>query len=333
MVTNGNSSSELPLITIGITCYNAEDTIGRAIDSARGQVWPKLEIIVVDDGSSDGSQEIIREFAAKDDRIKSIRHDVNRGYAGALNSIVEAARGEYIAVFDDDDVSASDRIAKQWNRITHYAEALDTDLIFCYANRTVVEYDSGRSVPAHAIGRKPVEPRGAAVADFILWHYEDPAWVWGQFGSCTLFARKQTLAEVGPLDECFRRSAEWDLAIRLALMGGHFIAVDEPLVTQYKTPTADKSGRQPLEYAVKLRRKHQDYLKAKNVYLAAVAIAHSRFYYATGRLMLSRFYLALACMCSPSTVLPNELAKRKQRKSRPAKFVIGDRNSTNIGDI
>jgi glycosyltransferase involved in cell wall biosynthesis len=314
MGTNDRSSKDLPLITIGITCYNAEDTIGRAIDGARSQDWPHLEIIVVDDGSADRSHEIIGEIVEKDRRVKCIRHDRNRGYAGALNTIIEASRGEYIAIFDDDDESVPDRLSKQWRKLTDYARAHDTDLVFCYSNRAVVVHDGGHSTTAYAIGRNPVEPSGEAVADFLLWHYEDPECVWGQFGSCTMFASKQTFADVGPWDEEFRRGAEWDLAIRLAFKGGHFISVDEPLITQYKTSTADKSGAIPLTNSLRLREKHETYLKKKRVYLASVALARSRFYYATRRMPLSRFYLALACICSPSVVLPNELAKRRRRK-------------------
>jgi len=314
MVANKELSPDLPLITIGVTCHNAEDTIGRAIEGARKQDWPKLEIIVVDDGSSDGSLEVIKRLADEDHRIKWIRHDGNRGYAGALNSIVEAAQGEYIAIFDDDDLSVPERVYKQWHKLTEYAAAQATDLVVCYSNRTVVEDDGSRSTTVHAIGRKPVEPRGECVVDFLLWHYEDPGCTWGQFGSCTLLVRKQTLSEIGPFDEGFRRSAEWDFAIRLALMGGCFIAVDEPLITQYKTHTADKSGKVPLEYALKLRKKYKSYLKRKKVYRAAVAIACSRYYYAMHKSHLSRMYLALACVCSPSAVLPNELAKWKRRR-------------------
>ena len=53
--------SSLPLITIGITCYNAEKTIRRAVDSALSQDWPNYEVIVVDDGSTDNSLKILRE--------------------------------------------------------------------------------------------------------------------------------------------------------------------------------------------------------------------------------------------------------------------------------
>jgi glycosyltransferase involved in cell wall biosynthesis len=312
------SRREVPLVTIGITCFNAENTIGQAIECAAAQDWPRLEIIVVDDGSSDRSLEIVREMAETDRRIRAIQHDQNRGYAGALNTVINEAAGEYIAIFDDDDFSVPDRISKQEKRLIEYVREHNTNLVFCYSNRDVVEQDGSFSAPTMAIGRKPVEPSGDAVADFLLWHREDPDHVWGQFGSCTLFASKRTLIEVGPLDEEFRRSAEWDLAIRLALMGGHFVAVDEPLITQFKTSTVDKSGMIPLVYSLKLREKYKDYLKSKEVYLASIAIAHARFQYFRGRSALSRIYVALACICSPRSVLPNELAKRRRRKPTTA---------------
>ncbi len=308
-----NSPYHEPSITIGITCHNAEDTIGRAIESALNQYWSHLEIIVVDDGSTDRSWEIIEKFAERDPRVVHMRHEANRGYAGALNTIVDASTGEYIAIFDDDDVSEPDRVSKQWKRLTDYAAAHGTDLVFCYSNRSVVQHDGDRTTLLHAIGRKPAEPCGKIVADFLLWHYEDSVHTWGQFGSCTLLASKRTLQKVGPLDEDFRRSAEWDLAIRLAFMGGHFIAVDEPLITQYKTKSADKGGTVPLTYGLKLRKKYKSYLKMKRVYLASIAIAYARFYYAMNKSTLSRFYLFLACLCSPSVVLSNEWDKRKRR--------------------
>jgi len=308
-----NSSQKEPLITIGITCHNAEDTIGRAIGSALNHNWARLEIIVVDDGSTDRSWEIIGEFAERDPRLVRIRHEANRGYAGALNTIVDASTGEYIAIFDDDDVSKPDRVSKQWKRLIDYTRAHGTDLVFCYSNRTVVGHDGRQTTPLYAIGRKPAEPCGQIVADYLLWHYQDFVHTWGQFGSCTLLASKETFEKIGPLDEDFRRSAEWDLAVRLALMGGHFIAVDEPLITQYKTTSADKGGTVPLIYSLKLRKKYKSFLKKKRVYLASIAIAYARFYYAINKSTLSRFYILLACLCSPSVVLRNELDKRKRR--------------------
>ena len=106
--------------------------------------------------------------------------------------------------------------------------------------------------------------------------------------------------------------------IRAALRQAHFIAVDEPLVTQHITSTADKAGKLPLEYALKLREKYRSYLEARHVYPASKAIAHSRFHYAKGRKWASRIYLALACLLSPTRVMPNEWSKWNRRRSGSA---------------
>ncbi len=305
-----------PLITVGITCFNAEGTIAAAIASAQAQDWPNLEILVVDDASTDGSCTVVQALAARDARIALVRHDRNRGYAAALNSIVAAARGEFIAVFDDDDISVPERVTRQWRRLTEYEGAAGIRLVVCYSNRKVVTVD-GAAHPetVEAIGRRPLEPRGTDVADFLLFHHQDPRFVWGEFGSGTMLARRQTLLEVGPFDEEFRRGAEWDMVIRLALLGGHFIAVDENLMTQRKTQTTDKGGKVALDYTLKLRRKYRDYLRSKHVYRASVAIAHSRFHYSRSQALRSYSYLALACLLSPRVVLPSEARKWRKRNS------------------
>ena len=152
------------------------------------------------------------------------------------------------------------------------------------------------------------------VADFLLWHYEEPGYTWGQFGSCTLLARVDTFRKHGGFDPDFRRMAEWDFAIRLAQQDGHFIAVDECLVTQHITQTADKGGNVPLQYGLRLRFKHKEYLKSQRVYLSSLLITYSRFHYARSRMWKSRFYLLLACLASPFRVCVNELAKRIKRR-------------------
>ncbi len=304
-----------PLVTIGVTCFNAADTIGRAIDSALGQDWPRTEIIVIDDASTDDSAAVIKGIAGGKTNIRFIQHESNRGYAGALNTIMIEATGDYVAFFDDDDESLPYRVSRQITRLVDYCEANRTDRALCYANRKVVLQESGieHTGLVNAIGRKPPEPRGSAVADFLLWHRQKPGFVWGQFGSCTLLAGKKTIEEAGLFDESFRRGAEWDFAIRMALSGGHFISVDKQLVTQFITRSADKAGFRPLQSTLQLREKHKEYLKSQRVYRASIAMARARFYYAKRNKFLSRFYLALACIFSPFKVLPSEIANWKQK--------------------
>ena len=290
----------VPLITLGVTCYNAVDTIARAILSASRQDWPNKEIIIVDDASTDTSRAAIEEFVGCDPTIRVIQHPVNRGLAGALNTIVNEARGEFIAFFDDDDESVPERLEAQWSRIVKYERANGCKLVLCYSNRNVVRRGGDR--PHHiarAIGRQEPEPHGPIVADYLLGLGRDRQFAWGLFGSCTLMARRETFLGVGPFDETFRSCAEWDFAIRAAFMGTHFIAVDKPLVTTYKTAGADKAGNVPLKFALQLRTKYKDYLSQRHAYWSSRAIAFHNFYGSKGRKWRSRAYLGLACLASP----------------------------------
>jgi glycosyltransferase involved in cell wall biosynthesis len=301
------SDVEHPLITIGITCFNAEDFIGQAIESAQNQTWPNIEIIVVDDASSDGSQERIRQLAETDQRIRLICHEVNKGYPSALNTIIQHSNGEFLAIFDDDDISSPDRLLQQWRRLTEYEVEKGTDMVLCYTNRDVVK--SGEKEPNHvayAIGRQPPEPYGPTVADNILWRGGDRRFVWGMFGSCTLMVRQSSLQKIEKFDEEFKRCAEWDMAIRFAFQGGHFIAVNQPLIIQRRTPTPEKSRKIFLHFTLKLRKKYKSYLKKKGVYLASIIVCYSGKKKSGFRYNVIRI---LACLMAPKRMLWDRLLK------------------------
>ena len=290
-----------PLVTIGVTCFNAAGTISRAIASALRQEWSNKEIIVVDDASSDSSPAVLETLAHQSREIRVIRHRTNTGLAGALNTIIKEARGEFIALFDDDDESVPERLSYQWHRIVRYERAKQCNLVLCYSNRNVVK--AGKSAPnwvARAVGREPPEPHGIAVADYIFGNVWDRNAVWGMFGSCTLMARRETFLSIGPFDEEFRRCAEWDLAVRAAFQGAHFVAVDHPLVTQHKTGGADKSEAKSLRYALHLREKYRPYLKEQRFYRASRAMARAQYHGGRGRIWASRAYALVACVLSPN---------------------------------
>ena len=302
--------SDYPLITIGITCFNAEDTIARAITSAQKQDWLNFEIVVVDDASSDQSVQIIEQIKKQDARIRLYRHEQNKGYPSALNTIVKHAKGEYIAFFDDDDESEPSRLRKQYQRLSKFQENRPDSPILCYSHRRI--FKNGKECPdafVTAIGHEPPEPCGSMVVDFLLWHKKIKGYIWGQFGSGTMMASKKVLQNFR-LDSKFRRSAEWDLAIRVALKGGYFISVDEPLVIQHKTRTKDKAGRKPLDYTLMLRKKHKKYLQKNRVYRGAIFQAYARFYFFRNKVWWGRMYLVLACLTSPGKIMFNEIARK-----------------------
>jgi glycosyltransferase involved in cell wall biosynthesis len=99
-----------PLVSILIPAYNAESWLAYTLQSAVQQTWPRKEIIVMDDGSRDGTAEVARRFASKD--VKVVSTD-NQGLAGAVNNAYRLCQGDYIQELDADDVLAPDKIEKQ----------------------------------------------------------------------------------------------------------------------------------------------------------------------------------------------------------------------------
>ncbi len=91
-----------PIISVIVPVYNVKNYINRCIDSILNQSFSNFELILVDDGSTDGSENICEEYALKDSRIKVI-HQKNAGQAAARNNGVKAAKGEWIAFIDSDD--------------------------------------------------------------------------------------------------------------------------------------------------------------------------------------------------------------------------------------
>jgi glycosyltransferase involved in cell wall biosynthesis len=97
-----------PLVSILITAYNAEDTIAYTLESAVAQTWPRKEIIVVDDGSTDSTAEVAGGF--KEVRVVSTE---NYGLSGAQNNAFPLSQGDYIQYLDADDLLAPDKIERQ----------------------------------------------------------------------------------------------------------------------------------------------------------------------------------------------------------------------------
>ena len=101
----------LPSVSIVMPVYNAEPYVGEAIRSMLGQRHADFECIVIDDGSTDGTDAVIRGFT--DPRIRYLRNDGNRGLVYTLNRGVQEARGRYIARMDGDDISLPERLERQ----------------------------------------------------------------------------------------------------------------------------------------------------------------------------------------------------------------------------
>jgi glycosyltransferase involved in cell wall biosynthesis len=299
-----------PLITIALTCYDAEQTIVRAVESAVAQTWPEREILVVDDGSTDRSVTLLGKLEQTRRDVRVIRHESNGGVPEARNTLLAQARGTFIAFLDDDDASVPARIEQQYRRIVEYESAHPGVNVLCYSNRDVVQAGDSRPTSQRlGIGRLSPSPSGPIVADYVLGLVKDDGLhQWGMLGSCTLMARTQTLRELGGFDVRFRRCAELDLAVRAALGGAHFISVDAPLVTQYLTPTVDKAGDADLRYRLLLLEKHRRYLEDERSYLGAWCYMHAQFH--RGRHRRWRLWYVAALV-----LFPWRLSRERLRRS------------------
>ncbi|WP_448254739.1 glycosyltransferase family 2 protein [Ottowia oryzae] len=103
----------MPLISVLIPFHNAAPWLDDAVQSIQRQTYRKLEILLYDDGSTDGSGEIIQRLASHDNRIFAMGGGANQGIVHALNAMLCAARGIYIARMDADDISLPQRLEQQ----------------------------------------------------------------------------------------------------------------------------------------------------------------------------------------------------------------------------
>lgn len=101
-----------PLVSVVLPVYNGEKYLAAAIDSILAQSFANFELIMVDDGSTDGSQQILREYERRDPRVRVIVRE-NRGLATTLNDSIDVARGAWIARMDQDDIALPHRFGRQ----------------------------------------------------------------------------------------------------------------------------------------------------------------------------------------------------------------------------
>lgn len=111
-------------VSVIVPIYNVEQYLAKCLESLLGQTYRNIEILAVDDGSTDSSADILREYAEKDDRIVAFFQE-NKGVASARNKALDAASGYYYAFVDSDDYLEPEYL----NKLIDEAQAYDSDLV------------------------------------------------------------------------------------------------------------------------------------------------------------------------------------------------------------
>lgn len=272
----------MPKVTIGITTYNAMATLPAAIQSAYAQTHQDIEVVVADDLSTDGTRELLLQLQGQHPALRVVLHETNQGVAGARNSLIHAATGAYVAFFDDDDVSDCTRVAKQLQAINAAESAFGDDaLVICHTARTQVYPDGSRVYCATQVANPP--PHGAAVALRILLGRPLPQCRHGAMATCSQMARTSTYKKLGGFDAALRRGEDTDFNIRLALAGGYFIGLPEPLVTQAMTLRQDKGWVAEHNFTMHILQKHSAVVASAGFATFAPAWATMKLAFLQGR--------------------------------------------------
>ncbi len=100
-------------VSVVMSVHNGQEHLREAVEGILAQTLPELEFLVMDDGSTDGSAEILREYARSDPRVRLFRHEARRGLPRSLNELLDASSGEYVARQDADDLSLPYRLQTQ----------------------------------------------------------------------------------------------------------------------------------------------------------------------------------------------------------------------------
>jgi glycosyltransferase involved in cell wall biosynthesis len=101
------------MVSVLMSCYNHDKFVGEAIESVIGQTFEDFEFIILDNGSTDGSAQIIEDYEKKDDRIRVMSYNKNLGIPRALNELIDSAKGNFLARIDSDDMWVETKLEKQ----------------------------------------------------------------------------------------------------------------------------------------------------------------------------------------------------------------------------
>lgn len=187
------SEPPTPLVSVVMSVFDGEPFVRESVASVLDQTHHDLELVVIDDGSRDGTVDVLEGF---DDPRLVIRRQDNAGLTVSLNRAIALARGRFVARQDADDVSHPDRIERQLRFLLDHP---DVALVGCQVD--LID-EAGRQFGG----------RTYATDSELLWrlHIEE-----NQFAHGALMFRKNAISEIGGYDEYFRFAQDYDLTLRL----------------------------------------------------------------------------------------------------------------------
>jgi len=202
-----------PAVSIIIPTYNRRQLIARSIESVLNQTYRDFELIIVDDGSTDGTGEVVAGF--NDERIRYIRCEENRGEAAARNVGIKAARCDYIAYQDSDDEWLPEKLARQMELLKNASPQFGV----IYTGFWKTENHRRIYIPFSWVNQK----NGDIHKELLKGNF---------IGSPVVLLKKECFDKVGLFDERLRNLVDWEMWLRISKYY-HFKYIDEPLVVAH----------------------------------------------------------------------------------------------------
>ncbi len=211
-------AAPIPAVSVVIPTYNRVHCLPRAIESVLRQTFSDLELIVVDDCSTDATMDYLRTI--DDPRLRILRHDANRGGCAARNTGIAAARADLVAFQDSDDEWLVTKLARQVEAY-RAADAATYGAVYC-GKVTYGEAGHGDIGPRR-VYYAPMRHCETVEGDLLLQLLRTP-----MISTQTLMVRKDLLEAIGGFDESVRIGQDWDLTVRLARVT-RYLYLEEPL--------------------------------------------------------------------------------------------------------
>ena len=194
--------NENQTVSVIIPTYNRADYIGKAIQSVLDQTWKNFEIIVVDDGSEDNTEQVVGHFT--DSRIRYIRSDKNQGPCSARNIGIKEALSDYIAFLDSDACWNNDKLEKQMDKMAVCDQ--DVALVYCRVQSVGKNQEVEKIWPPCDI-ELDAALRGNMFRLLLLRNMIDTS---------TMLVRTSCLREIGGFEETLTATEDWELALRIS---------------------------------------------------------------------------------------------------------------------
>lgn len=230
------------LVSVILPTYQRAHLISESIESVCRQTYSNWELIVVDDGSTDNTSEVVNSYSKKDKRIKYLKKQQNRGVASARNIGIGEAAGEYIAFIDSDDLWVESKLEKQAKLMNEISD--------CMLISGDISYSDGKTFFTKHPLPEEINFKSLFIRNFIA--------------TSTVILRREILGKIGLFSENLRNCSDYEMWLRIAFCSR--IKVTPEIFACYRSQS-DSLTIDRISYLKSLIKIKSEYLRKRKVLL------------------------------------------------------------------